>query len=74
MSKTVKRVLLVASLLYATSFVTCLTGNELNPIPLYLEDVSPPWTAWDYVSCVLLLFAVDSTLAAVWLQSDGNSD
>jgi hypothetical protein len=68
MSKAVKKVLLFALLLYIDSFAACLVGSELHPNPFPgLEDLRP-WSTWDYVSCVLLLIAIGSTIAAVRFQ------
>ena len=74
MSKTVKRVLLVAALFYLGAFATCLTGNELHPVDPHFEHVSSDWTIWDYANCIFLLLAVGSTIAAVWLQGEDDED
>jgi hypothetical protein len=65
---------LFAMLLYVASFASCLVSGELaSDYPDHVEYPRPA-TYLDYVSSGLLLFAIGSTIASRWLQSEDDED
>ncbi len=67
MNKTAVKVLVVALLLYAGSFLIAYIGS-LPPSPDEFVIEDPPYTIWNYLSLLMLLFAVGCTIAAIKLR------
>jgi hypothetical protein len=68
LSKTTIKILGVAVLLYASSYVVFRVGRHFNPDIYFGTEDLWQFTMWDYVSCGLLVAAVGGTVAALRLR------
>jgi hypothetical protein len=75
MSKMSRKVIAIALLLYAGSFLAFYIGSIPPPpssINVYLiteVNAPPDWTMWTYLSCTMFVFAVGFTIAAIKLRN-----
>ena len=65
---------LVAAILYVCSLATWMYGRSLESMETIMEEPPHVWTAWDYISCVLLVTALGCTLAAIKIKDEDDED